>query len=210
MLCWFVDKGVIRYYLNIKNVTKLNDMMEFLVDADIYLKTFWYIALPVSLFFIIQTIMTVMGAGDSDADVDTHSFDSPMELFTLRNMVNFLLGFSWGGISFYSTIGNKPLLVVVAILIGLSFVAMFFYLIKQIKKLEEDNTFNIEEIKGNVADVYLRIPESLSGNGKIHVSHRGTLHELDAVTDQGLIATGEKVLVLDVQPGNVVLVRRLE
>lgn len=184
--------------------------MEFLADADIYLKTFWYIALPVSLFFLIQTIMTVVGAGHGDTDVDTHSFDSPMELFTLRNMVNFLLGFSWGGISFYSTISNKPLLVAVAILIGLSFVAMFFYLIKQIKKLEEDNTFNIEEIKGNVADVYLRIPENLSGNGKIHISHRGTLHELEAVTDQALIPTGEKVLVLDVQPGNVVLVRRLE
>jgi len=82
-------------------------MMEFLADADIYLKTFWYIALPVSLFFLIQTIMTVVGAGHGDTDVDTHSFDSPMELFTLRNMVNFLLGFSWGGISFYSTISNK-------------------------------------------------------------------------------------------------------
>jgi len=184
--------------------------MEFLADADIYLKTFWYIALPVSLFFIIQTVMTIMGAGDGDTDVDTHSFESPMELFTLRNMVNFLLGFSWGGISFYSTISNKPLLVAIALIIGLSFVAMFFYLIKQIKKLEEDNTFNIEEIKGNVADVYLRIPESLTGNGKIHVSHKGTLHELEAVTDQGLIPTGEKVLVLDVQPGNIVLVRRLE
>ena len=185
-------------------------MMEFLADADIYLKTFWYIALPVSLFFIIQTALTVMGAGDSDIDTDTHSFDSPMELFTLRNMVNFLLGFSWGGISFYSTISNKALLVALAIFIGLAFVAMFFYLIKQIKKLEEDNTFNILEIKGNVADVYLRIPESMSGNGKIHVSHKGTLHELEAVTDEGLIPTGEKVLVLDVQPGNVVLVRRLE
>lgn len=185
-------------------------MMDFLASADIYLKTFWYIALPVSLFFIIQTVLTVMGAGDSDVDTDTHSFESPMELFTLRNMVNFLLGFSWGGISFYSTISNKALLVAVAIFIGLSFIAMFFYLIKQIKKLEEDNTFNIQEIKGNVADVYLRIPESLSGTGKIHVSHRGTLHELEAVTDKNLIPTGEKVLVLDVQPGNVVLVRRLE
>jgi hypothetical protein len=38
--------------------------------------------------------------------------DMPFEIFTLRNLINFLLGFSWTGISFYDAIENKMLLIV--------------------------------------------------------------------------------------------------
>ena len=107
--------------------------MNFLENYEPLLKAFWYIALPVSIFFGLQTIATFIGLGDSETDADSDSGDSgdmPFELFTLRNLINFLLGFSWTGISFYNKFENKTTLIVISVLVGLAFVAVFFILIK--------------------------------------------------------------------------------
>jgi membrane protein implicated in regulation of membrane protease activity len=159
--------------------------MNFLENYEPLLKAFWYIALPVSLFFGLQTIMTFVGLSGGETDVDSESGDSgdmPFEIFTLRNLINFLLGFSWTGISFYDSFENKTLLIFVAVLVGLSFVALFFLLIKQVLKLSEDNSFKIENALHKTAEVYLSIPEAKSGKGKVQISINGTFHELDAIT----------------------------
>ncbi|SEA62865.1 NfeD-like C-terminal, partner-binding [Flavobacterium gillisiae] len=158
--------------------------MNFLENYEPLLKAFWYIALPVSLFFGLQTIMTFIGLsdGETDMDSDTGDVDLPFEIFTLRNLINFLLGFSWTGISFYNSIENKTILIIVSVLVGLLFVAIFFFLIKQILKLSENNSFKLENTLGKTAQVYLTIPESKSGKGKVLISVNGAIHELDAMT----------------------------
>lgn len=166
-------------------------IMNFLENYEPLLKAFWYIALPVSLFFSLQTIMTFVGLsdGETDVDSDTGDVEMPFEIFTLRNLINFLLGFSWTGISFYNTIENKTILIVVALIVGLLFVAIFFMLIKQILKLSENNSFKIESTLNQTAQVYLTIPAEKSGRGKILISIKGAYHELDAMT-----LTSEKIL----------------
>src|SRR5690606_7751282 len=124
-----------------------------------------------SLFFAGQTIMTFMGSDasdgiDADFDGDLVGADAPLQLFSLRNLVNFLLGFSWTGISFYSSIDNKALLIVLALLVGVLFVGLFFSIIRQIQKLAENNSFRIQETLNKSAEVYLQIPAYKSGKGK--------------------------------------------
>lgn len=159
--------------------------MDFLENYEPLLKAFWYIALPVSLFFGLQTIMTFVGLSGGETDVDSDGGDGgdmPFEIFTLRNLINFLLGFSWTGISFYDSISNKTTLIIVSVLVGLLFVALFFFLIKQILKLSEDNSFKIENALNKTAEVYITIPESKTGKGKVQISINGAFHELDAIT----------------------------
>jgi membrane protein implicated in regulation of membrane protease activity len=158
--------------------------MNFLENYDPLLKAFWYIALPVSLFFGLQTIVTFVGLsdGETDMDSDTGDIDLPFEIFTLRNLINFLLGFSWTGISFYNSVQNKTILIVISVLVGLLFVAIFFLLIKQILKLSENNSFKIESTLDQTAQVYLKIPKAKSGKGKVLISVNGAIHELDAMT----------------------------
>jgi len=188
-------------------------MFNFLLDADIYLKTFWYIAMPISFIFIIQAILTFMGAGGGDTDVDVDSdlgHDAgSMEYFTVRNIINFLLGFSWSGISFYQSIENKFLLILAAITVGIIFVTVFFYILQKIKKLEENNSFNYAAIIGKEAEVYLRIPPPGEGNGLIQVASKGAVRELSAISDEGGLETGEKVLILDLLDDNKVLVKKV-
>lgn len=172
--------------------------MEYFENLEPLLKTFWFIAIPPTVIFIIQMVMTFIGVDSSDGmESDFHSDmgEAPFELFSLRNLVNFLLGFSWTGIAFYDTITSKPILIIVSFLVGLAFVYLFFLIIKQVQKLAEDNSFKIAYTLNKSAEVYLTIPEKKSGKGKIIISVNGSVHELDAMTESDKIKTGTLVTV---------------
>ena len=92
--------------------------MDFLENTDPFLKGLWYITLPASLVFLIQTVLTFMGGDasdglDADFDGDLSHASGPFQLFTFRNLIHFLLGFGWTGVGFYQTIANKTILIMV-------------------------------------------------------------------------------------------------
>jgi membrane protein implicated in regulation of membrane protease activity len=187
--------------------------MEFFENLDPLLKAFWFIALPTSLVFIVQIIMTFLGVDASDGlEPDFHSLDgadAPFQLFSLRNLVNFLLGFSWTGISFYTTILNRTALVVLSFVVGSLFVYLFFLIIRQIQKLAEDNSFKISSTLNKSADVYLAIPESKKGKGKIMISVNGAFHELEAMTENEKIESGAVVKVVRIENNNILIVEKI-
>jgi hypothetical protein len=109
-------------------------MFDFLKSLDPLHQTFWYIAIPVSVIFIIQTILTFIGADsadgiDADFDGDLDGGDAPFQLFSLRNLINFLIGFSWTGVLFYEKIESKTFVVMLATIVGAAFLFLFFLLI---------------------------------------------------------------------------------
>jgi membrane-bound ClpP family serine protease len=130
-------------------------------------------------------------------------------LFTFSNLINFLLGFSWTGISFYGTIENKTILAAISILVGSAFVGVFFFIINQIQKLAEDNSFKIDNTLNQVGSVYLTIPAKKSGKGKVQISVKGAFHELDAVTENGKIESSAMVRIVKIEGSNLVVVERI-
>lgn len=184
-------------------------------NMDGLLKAFWIIALAASLVFIIQTIITFVGLG-TDMDVDTDSgFDSVdtiddgsmSGLFSFRNFINFLLGYGWTGVLLFDNISQKWVLQIVAVTVGLIFVLAFVFMFRQLMKLSHDGSFKLEESVGLNADVYLRIPASRSGRGKVQVSVKGSVHEIDAVTDrESMIQTGDNVKIVKVLAKDLLLV----
>lgn len=185
--------------------------MEWLNNLDPLLQSFWYIALPTSLIFIIQTVLTFAGADATDgahADFDSNltGTEAPFQLFSLRNLINFLLGFSWTGISFYSLIPNVVLLIAASFLVGSLFVYLFFLIIKQIQRLEEDNSFKMISTLNKTAEVYLTIPERKTGKGKVMISVNGSFHELDAMTEKDRIPSGSTVKVVKIENNDILLV----
>lgn len=189
--------------------------MEFFQQLEPLLRIFWYIAIPVSVIFVIQTVMTFMGADahdgdvpDFDGDLGDAGGDVPFQLFSFRNLINFLIGFSWGGISLYHTIANSTLLIVVAVLVGLLFIAVFFVIIKQLMKLQENNSFRINDTVGKSAQVYIRIPAQKSGQGKVQVSVKGTVHEIAAVTEGDELPSASLVKIIAVLDDGLLLVEK--
>ena len=183
------------------------------------MRVYWGIAIFASGVFLIQMVLTFIGIGDADggdADFDlgdgsgdTLDTGGTLQLFSVRNIINFLLGVGWGGVCFSGSISNTFLLALCALLTGCVFVTVFILLFRQMHRLEHDGAFRIEDCVGQVADVYLRIPAQRQGEGKIQFSFNGSVQELPAITEGPAIATGQKVRVCQVIGGHTVLVESL-
>ena len=188
-------------------------MLEVFNNFDTLLKGFWMVAIPSSVIFIIQMILTFIGSDASDGtsadfDGDLNGGDTPFQLFSFRNLMNFLLGFSWTGISFYKIIHNQLLLIALATIVGALFVYLFFLIIRALMKLSEDNTFKLSETIGKTAEVYIPIPEYKQGRGKVTISVRGTIHELDAMTTGERLPSNTIVKIISIDDA-VLFVERL-
>lgn len=187
--------------------------MEWFNSLDPTLRVYWVIAGVASLIFVIQMVMTFVGmdahdglSTDFDGDMDA---SGPFQFFSLRNLVNFFLGFGWGGVCFYDSFSSKWLVAALAFLTGLVFLGLFFVIIKQILKLTKDNTFQLIDTLDKTADVYLFIPAAKSGKGKIQISVKGAFHEIDAITEGEKIPTGAKAKVIDIVDSQTVLVTNI-
>jgi len=190
-------------------------MMELFNSLEPLQKYFWIIACCASLIFIIQTIMTFVGLG-TDADVDAGPMDGAVDsvedgelsgVFSFRNLINFLLGYGWAGALLFGSIDKRWLLQIIAIGVGLLFVLAFVFMFRQVMKLSHDGSFQMKEAVGLKADVYLRIPAARSGRGKVQVSVKGSVHEIDAVTDsKEEIPTGGQVKIVDALGNDLLLV----
>lgn len=194
---------------------------------DPTLRVYWGIAIITSIVFLIQMVLTLIGLGDTDSGVDmgvgdvsgdvslgdgngdTMDTGGAIQLFTIRNFVNFLLGVGWGGVCFWSTIPNKFLLGIVALLCGCVMVFAFVVMYRQLMKLESSGSYNIQDSVGLACDVYLPIPASRSGQGKVQISFSGSVQELPAMTDGEALASGTKVRVTQVLDNSILLVERI-
>lgn len=183
-------------------------MMEWYNSLDPVLRIYWGIAIFATVIFVIQTVMSFVGMGDMDTDVDADVDTTPdamddagaMHLLSIRNVVYFLLGIGWTGVSLWQTIENRILLGAVALLVGCLFVAMFIFIFRQMMKLQHNGAFDINDAVGKTVVVYLRIPAAGEGQGKVQVSFNGSVQEIDArTTSDTLIASGTKVKVLAVE-----------
>ena len=179
--------------------------MEAFNNLDLLLRGFWLVAIPVTIIFLIQMVLTFIGSDASDGtsadfDGDFDGGDAPFQLFSL--------GFSWTGISFYKIIPNQTVLILLAVAVGGLFVYFFFLIIRALMRLSEDNTFKLSETIGKTAEVYVPIPENKSGRGKITISVRGTMHELEAMTVGARIPSNVMVKILSIED-SVLFVERI-
>ena len=186
-------------------------MVEIFNSMDPALKLFWIIATIASVVFIIQATMALIGF-DSDADGDIGMMDDAgfSGVFSFRNLINFLLGYGWSGVVFYDNIENRFWLYIVSIAIGLAFVLAFVLIFKLMMKLTHDGSFKMEEAIGITGNVYLRIPAVGNGRGKVQFSVKGSVHEIDAITDSPEeLPTGTLVRIVEVFKGELVKVEKI-
>ena len=176
-------------------------------EMSTMLQIFWGCAVISSLIFAIQFILTLLGLDHSDIDADIdfntdtdHDLGAggSLNLFSIKNLIGFFVGFGWGGVCFSSAISSPFWLTVVATIIGAIFVAAFIFIYKQTRKLDQDGTFKIDECLNKTATVYLRIPGGENGKGKIQISINGSVLELDALTDDDDIPSGQNVKVTEI------------
>ena len=189
-------------------------------DLSPVMKILWGITLTASLIFIIQSVMTFLGAdadSDFDMDVDTSmdgadlsNIEGGSNLYTFRNFVNFFLGFGWTAILLQGSVKSTALLVVIAVLVGVALVAAVMYLFKWLSTMQQSGNINVfKAAVGCQGKCYLSIPGERTGEGKVQITIQGAVREYNAVTDGDTIKTGTPVQVIEAINANTLLVEEL-
>ncbi len=210
-------------------------MITWWASLSVFMKILWAITIISSLIFIIQSIMTFigadagdggidadfggtdadLGAGDLNTDVDSSSeysdMGSGMNLLTFRNFVNFFLGFGWTAVLFAGEIKSTGVLMLLSILVGVALVFAVMYLFKWLSSLQQTGTINVYKTAvGCTGRVYLTIPAARSGEGKVQITINDSVREYDALTDGEELPTGTNIKVLEAIDAHTLLVEGQE
>ncbi len=184
------------------------------------MKILWSVTLTASLIFLIQSILTFIGAdadsaADFDLDVDASmdgsdlsNIDGGSNLYTFRNFVNFILGFGWSAILLQESVPSVALRITLSVLVGIGLVVAVMYMFKWLAGMQQSGNINLQRsAAGCEGKVYLTIPAARSGSGKVQITISGAVREYDAVTEnEAPLKTGTSIRVVDALDANTLLV----
>lgn len=202
-------------------------MIEWWNELLLAQQIFALIAIPSTLVLIIQTILTLVGMGGDNADVDTdvasdgsdvgtdgadiNVTDDGLALFSLRGILSMLCIAGWVGVALLETSLPEWLSILIAALCGIATLIGIAFLMRAIYKLQSSGNIDIENCIGKVGEVYLTIPASGNGSGKINVTVQEKYTEFTAITaSQEPLKTGSYVRVVAVSEAGVLLVEPLQ
>ena len=175
-------------------------------------RIFWFVAIHSTLIMIIQLVLTFVG-GDSDTDtVGDSDLDTGegLQFFTFKNLVAFFTIFSWVGLGCLKTDLHIGFVFLISFFSGLLMMFIMSGLFYLISKMASNGTMNIQNAIGKTGEVYLTIPASKKGLGKVSLIVQGSLRELNALTnDQEDIKTGELIVVTHIE-NNILIVKRFQ
>lgn len=164
---------------------------------------FWGIALVASTLFVLQFLLSMLGM-DAEADLDGEGglageVDG-LNLVSFRGILAGLMIFGWTGVA---AIANGQNLIISAAwalaggilaLVGVAYFMRFF-----LKMQDGGQNFDLHNALNEIGEVYLRIPPSQSGIGKVHITFSNMYQEIDAITHSSSeIPTGAKVKVVEI------------
>lgn len=190
-------------------------------SLSVIMKVLWGMTLAASFIFVIQTIMTFLGAdtgGDFDMDAggldgldgDAGDMGTGMNLYTFRNLINFILGFGWSMILLQDSIESDFLLILISFLVGAALVTMVMYMFKWLSGMQQSGNIDVyKSAVGCNGTVYLTIPGERSGEGKVQITINNAVREYTALTDSDTLKTGTPIKVTEVINPSTLLVEEL-
>jgi len=192
-------------------------------------KVFWIIAIPFSVIFIIQMVLSFTGIGggatdpgaeipDMQTDVSvghdiSHSNDDSgpgFSFFTLRNFIAFFTVFSWSGLGLNSADVSIGLTITLSILIGIVAMLLISSLFYFTSKMTDSGNVSVKNAIGATGKVYLPIKSNNGNVGKVQVTFQGSIREMQAVTMQDKdLPTNTIIKVTGLADDNILIVENI-
>ena len=193
---------------------------------------FYCIAIPASLVLLVQTILMFMGldeGADGDVEVDISDGDAgdgvfgddtpsdfepasdfgSLHIFTFRGIVAFFVIFGWVGVVMQSFAVHLAITIAVASACGFAMMLGIAFLLKLVMRLRNSGTADNRNAIGVAGKVYLTIPPSRTGEGKVNIMLQGAYVERNAVTDEAeSIPTGCEIIVVGTSGQTSLVVKR--
>lgn len=168
-------------------------------------KVMWLIAIPFSVIFLIQMVLSFTGLGggatDPGADISDFQGDAPPDVhdvlhsnedagpgfsfFTIRNFIAFFTVFSWSGLAFDNAGLGLLLTLALSVLVGIIAMLIISSLFYFTSKMASSGNISIKNAIGSTGKVYLPIKANQGNIGKVQVTFQGSVREMQAVTTQG-------------------------
>ena len=185
---------------------------------EVISKIYWLITLPFSLLFVIELVMSFLGAGsdsggfDATGNLDTTTdFDDGIsfQLVTLKNLIAFFTVFGWSGLACIDSNLSLASIITISFVSGFLMMVIMASIYYFMGRLAESGNLEINRAIGEKASVYLFIPPQRQGVGKIQIKLQG-LRTLDAMTDDDMtIPTGSLVEVVGILTNEILLVKKI-
>ena len=207
-------------------------MAEWWYSLGLASQILYCIAIPSTLILLIQTILMFLGFDeeiDSDVEVDLSEPDvgdgvfgdnsvegfepasdmGSLHIFTFRGIIAFFVIFGWVGVVMQSFEVNLPITITVAAICGLATMIGIAFLLRLVMRLKNSGTTDNRNAIGAAGKVYLTIPPSRTGEGKINIMLQGAYVERNAVTDETeSIPTGCEIIVVGTSGETSLVVKR--
>jgi membrane protein implicated in regulation of membrane protease activity len=177
---------------------------------------FMYAALLGGSLFLVQLVLSMLGAGDADIDFDPQhpssltghtSADTAFKLLSLQGLTAFFGMFGLTGLAMSVESGFPPAASVLGALVGGSLTTFVIARIfRAASRLQSSGTLDMQNALGHEATVYLGIAPQKPG--KVTLTLQGRLVEADALSERESFATGSTVRVVRVLPEGTLIVDR--
>ncbi len=182
-------------------------MIQWWNSLDLFARVYALIAVPSTLILVVQTIMLFLGIGVDDDGIDltgNDQIDTPgdggadgLALFSVRGIMAMLCVGGWSGLAMYASGVNRPITILVSLVCGAAALFAIAYLMKAAMKLQSNGVIDLGTAIGKTGRVYIPIPASSQGSGKITLTIQERFIEAEAVTTADRkLATGEPVRVV--------------
>ena len=164
--------------------------MEWFKSLTVMDHIYFWLGIVATVFLIVQIVLMCFSSfggdvdidGDGDIDVDT---DSGVSIFTVKSVTAFFAVGCWAGLLVCALVPENLQWVSIfaALVAGGAAMAAVVLAIRAMLKLQCNGAVQTEKLIGERATVYVSIPPSREGRGKITLNAQGRYMELDAVTD---------------------------
>ena len=180
---------------------------------------YWASAIIGGTLFVLRSILLFIGIGteadhvdfhaddigdvETDADVGGTSFS--FSLLSLQGLTAFFTMFGLIGLTLLKAGVPVLLTILGGTVAGLFTVLVISLIFAQVGRFQSQGNLDIHNAVGQTGSVYLRIPNS--GSGQVQVSVQGGLRILNAVSEDGTaLKTGATIRVTGVRDNNTLIV----
>lgn len=185
-------------------------MLDWFKEISTFEQVYWITALISSLIFAVILVTTFLGGDtDVDADADGDMDGGGFQFFTFKNLVGFLTIFSWSGLACIRGSQSAGVTLVVSVICGLVMMTAMASIFYFLNRLVEDGGMKLSSAIGRTGEVYLPIKANNGGFGKVQISVQGSVHEIQAMTnDDEDLSVGLVVKVESIVDNHILVVTR--
>lgn len=182
-------------------------------SLDTLLRIYWGIAIPFTVFFLLQLLITFFWGDipdDGAADVDVETDDGiGFQFFTLKNLVAFFTIFSWTGIACLDSGLSNNWSIFISMISGLVMMLVMGGILYLLGRANASGTIKMKNAIGAVGEVYMEIRAKRDNIGQVQIQVQGTLRTLEAITDdEETLRPGAVITVKEIATNNILIVTK--